>query len=78
MTKANYCCHFIKGVRLAGAEKAATGMCRKASGNKWAKEKAGFLQTLMCKNGRREEEEEEKEGDHEEEELHDCVCLQLH
>lgn len=29
MTKANYCCHFIKGIRLARAEKALTGMCKK-------------------------------------------------
>lgn len=28
MTKANYCCHFIKGIRLARAGKAPSGMCK--------------------------------------------------
>lgn len=28
MTKANYCCHFIKGIRLARTDKALSGMCK--------------------------------------------------
>jgi len=42
MTKANYCCHFIKGIRLARAEKALTGMCgEKATGNRAPDKRAG-------------------------------------
>lgn len=63
MTKANYCCHFIKGIRLAGAEKALTGMCGKKQleiGSR-IKEQAGSLETVMYEKGRREEGEAREE-----------------
>ena len=61
MTKANYCCHFIKGIRLARAEKALTGMCEKPVEIGPAKRAGRFpLNSNIEREGREEEEGEER------------------